>query len=126
MIIRLLLVAFSIFIVWLIYLTNTGQSSDILLVVQYVPYGDKAGHVILAGILALLVNLALKFRMIGSGRLKLPLGTIITSVIVVLEEWSQRYIPSRTFSGWDLFSDFLGITIFTMLAYLIHRYVQKK
>ncbi|MBX2819030.1 MAG: VanZ family protein [Rhodothermaceae bacterium] len=126
MIIRLLLVAFSIFIVWLIYLTNTGQSSDILLVVQYVPYGDKAGHVFLAGILALLVNLALKFRMIGSGRLKLPLGTIITSVIVVLEEWSQRYIPSRTFSGWDLFSDFLGITIFTMLAYLIHRYVQKK
>ena len=99
MIIRLLLVAFSLFIVWLIYLTNTGQSSDILLVVQHVPYGDKAGHVILAGMLALLVNLALKFRMVGPDKFKFPLGTLITSVIVVLEEWSQRYIPSRTFSG---------------------------
>lgn len=124
-IIRLLLVAFSLFIIWLVYLTNTSQSSNILLVVQHVPFGDKAGHVILTGILTLLTNLAMNFRYLRRGRLHFPLGTLITSIIVLLEELSQIYIPSRTFSLGDLFSDFIGITVFTIIAFYIHKNTQK-
>lgn len=126
MIVRLLLIGFCLFVTWIIYLTNTGQSSGIIQIARQVPYGDKAGHVILTGILALLTNLALNCRTIDWGRLKFPLGTLITSVVVVLEEWSQMYIPARTFSKWDLFSDFIGISVFTILAFVIHRYARKK
>ena len=121
MLIRLLLVSFTVFIAWIIYLTNTGQTDGFIVFVQHMPYGDKAGHVILSGILTLLTNLALKCRSIGFGRLRIPLGTAIISVVVLLEEFSQMYIPVRTFSGWDLLSDFIGITLFTIIALQIHR-----
>ena len=125
MIIRLLLVAFSLFITWIVYLANTGQSSTLLFIAQYVPFGDKAGHVILSGILTLLINLAMNFRYIGKGRLQFPLGTLVASIIVLLEEVSQIYIPSRTFSMGDLFSDFIGISVCTVLAFYIHRYLTR-
>ena len=116
MLFRLLLIGFLAFIAWIIYLTNTGQQGEFITYVKLIPYGDKAGHFILTGILTLLANLGLDCRTISIGRMKVLLGTLMISIIVLLEEWTQMYIPARTFSLWDLLSDFIGITVFSILA----------
>jgi len=44
-------------------------------------------------------------------------GSLLVAVIVSTEEFSQMYIPSRTFSLLDLVADYAGILLFGRLAY---------
>ena len=118
---RYLLIGFLIFIGWVIYLTNTGQQGELISYFTDVPYADKAGHFILTGILTLLANLGLDCRYITIGRINILLGTLLISIIVFLEECTQIYIPTRTFSQWDLLSDFGGIFIFSILSIQIQK-----
>ena len=124
--IRLLFFGFILFVAWIIYLANTAPNLEIFTFVRYVPYGDKAGHVILSGILTLLANLALNCKLIGIGRFQVLLGTVLISIAVIIEEYSQLYIPSRTFSFADLFSDFIGISLCSAIALLVCRAKRKR
>ena len=40
-------------------------------------------------------------------------GSIIVLTFATLEEFSQYYIPSRTFDIWDLLADFIGVVLFS-------------
>jgi polysaccharide biosynthesis protein VpsQ len=76
-----------------------------------VPGGDKLGHALFIGTLAFLLNYALAGRMIRIGSLKILLGCWIIAVAMTVEEFSQIWIPSRTFDLVDLAANYFGITL---------------
>ena len=85
--------------------------------VYHIPHGDKVAHFLLMGTLSFLVNLALHGRTIHLHPSRpMLLGTLAVTLIVLLEELSQIFLPSRTFSLADLTADFLGIFLFGRLA----------
>lgn len=68
------------------------------------------------GIFAYLVNLFLECKTFRIGPINVLTGSVIVFLCVFAEELSQMFIPSRTFSEWDLLSDVLGIITFSYLA----------
>lgn len=116
-----LTLAFFAFILWIIYLADTGSSGLVTLVHQ-VPYGDKLGHVLLYGLLTLLLNLTLKMHTLRWGRLRLLFGTFAVSLFALLEELSQAWLPYRTLDVQDLVADAIGIGGFTLLSFGIDKW----
>jgi len=127
----LVCVAVSVFIGWIIYLANTGGSSVFFDLVRMLPAGDKLGHFLLFGTLTWLfcrvsdckgwtlkwvLNRRLNWSKKRLQKVTLPYASVMISVFVLLEEISQNFVPSRTFDGYDLLFDGLGIVAFTVLA----------
>jgi VanZ family protein len=110
---------FSAFIIWAIYQANTGSSNPVFELVGSLPYGDKIGHLSLFGMLTLMFNLTSRCRTFSLGRINLYYGTAIVSIFVLLEELSQGLIPTRTLDIMDLAADSIGITLFSLLSYVI-------
>ena len=100
--------AFLAFIIAVIYAADRHLARSFFGWVQSFPLGDKAGHFVLMGTLAFLLNRALAGRTIRPG---LQLGGAIVAVFVVAEELSQLWLPWRTFDCGDLVADFLGIAL---------------
>ena len=105
--------AFLAFIIAVIYAADRHLARGFFGWVQSFPLGDKAGHFVLMGTLAFLLNRALACRTIPPG---LQLGSVIVAVFVVVEEISQRWLPWRTFDYGDLVADFVGIALADWLA----------
>ena len=76
----------------------------------------KIGHALLFGILTLLVNWSLHNRRILIGKCSILLGSIIVFIVVISEEFTQLYFDTRTFDGWDILSDSIGIISFSYLS----------
>jgi polysaccharide biosynthesis protein VpsQ len=112
---------FALFIILIIILADRGQLG-ILKLVNQIPYGDKAGHFILYGILTLLIDLTL-FRALPlrSPKPVAVISGLTLALLIGLEEFSQQYFASRTFSLRDLFASYLGVIFFTWLALRIKR-----
>ena len=107
---------FFLFIVLIIVLADKGMLG-ILGIINQIPYGDKAGHFVLYGILTLLVDLAL-FRSLPNSDPKLlaiKCGFLL-ALLIGLEEFSQRFFPSRTFDLVDLTFSYLGVIFFSWMA----------
>ena len=114
---RLILIAtvlFGLFIAWIVYLADTGQDSIFFEVVKVLPLGDKLGHFVLFGLLALGANLALKHMGIRWGRWLVPAGALVVFVLAAAEELSQMFVSGRTCDITDLLADMAGIVVFTM------------
>jgi len=106
---------FTLFIILIIVLADTGNLG-ILALINRIPFADKVGHFILYGILALLINLSL-FRSFPHSRTRIAVIVgLILAVLIGLEEFSQRYFSSRTFSLGDLSASYLGLIFFSWLA----------
>lgn len=118
---RVVTISFLAFILWVIYLANTGSNNLLFDWVRTIPNGDKWGHCLLFGLLTLLLNLAFKLKVMQIGKLALYWGTVLVAVFVVAEELSQAFIPSRTFDWRDLFADAIGIASFTLISWLVGR-----
>lgn len=108
---------FAIFIGWVIYKADTGQKCIFLDLVKMIPYGDKIGHFILFGILALGANLVFKLRGFRICNINLLYGAMLIFTADVLEELSQQYIPGRTFDIADLMATLAGIVVFSMISF---------
>ena len=108
----LIFAGFVLFMVFVVYAANTGQGGRYWSFLDAVPYGDKVGHILLMRTLCLLLNLALRCRMIG----RVLLGSVIISVVVLGEELSQIFIATRTFDFGDLLADAIGILLASWLA----------
>ncbi len=104
---------FLAFIITVIYAADRHLAHGFFGWVQFFPLGDKAGHFVLMGTLAFLLNRALAARAIPPG---VQLGGVIVAVFVVAEEFSQRWLPWRTFDYADLIGDFMGIALADWLA----------
>ncbi|SDJ82033.1 hypothetical protein SAMN04488540_1148 [Ferrimonas sediminum] len=112
--IGLLGIGFFGFILWIIYLANSGGDSVFFDLVRHLPYGDKLGHFCLFGLLTLAANLGTGLRTVLFGRWYL--GTTLVSLFVLLEELSQILLPRRTFDLADLAADLAGIVLFTWIS----------
>ena len=119
-------IAFFGFILWIIYLANTGQRSIFFDWVAAIPHGDKIGHVVLFGTLTLLANLSCRFGALNLARIRLPnvnlyWGTLAVWAFVTVEEGSQHFVKTRTFDGLDYVADIIGIGLATFLSAWLHR-----
>ncbi|ALO34530.1 trypsin [Colwellia sp. MT41] len=118
-------VAFFGFILWVIYLANTGQNSVFFQLVARIPYGDKFGHFFLFGLLTLATNIAFRFKSFPLFSRELFLGSILVFIFVVIEEFSQYFIPHRTFDLIDLSADFIGIAFFSVVTSYLNKMTLK-
>ncbi len=112
-----LAIFFTLFIILIIVLADAGFLANCVGFIYKVPFGDKAGHFILYGILALLVNLALFRLRPDQSRIRLTVKCGLTLALLIgLEEFSQRYFSTRTFDLLDLTFSYLGVLCFSWAA----------
>lgn len=99
--------------------SNLGAGSRLFGFIDRIPGRDKTGHFLLMGALSFAAVLAL------APRLKISLGKASCRVIlalcgvITLEELSQYFITTRTFSIADLLASLAGAGIFGWLAHLV-------
>ncbi|HEY1172422.1 MAG TPA: VanZ family protein [Verrucomicrobiae bacterium] len=113
---RWLAAVYVLIIALVVMLANDGHYSFIFTWIRAIPDADKIGHFVLMGGLSFVVNLACGLRTFTALKRPWLLGSAIVTVIVVLEEISQAWVPTRTFDLVDLLFDFLGIYCFALLA----------
>ncbi len=106
---------FILFIVVIIIFADQGIVPNPIKIMYDYAWGDKLGHLILMGTLAFLVNLSCSARRIQLFSRSVLLGSLLVSLAVILEEVSQLFLPSRSFSWLDLSCDFLGIVFASWL-----------
>ena len=105
----------------IIFLADWNGTAYLLDLVMYVPFGDKIGHFLLAGIFSFLLNMVLGARKVSLRRIKYLTGSLIVLTIVTIEEISQIFVSGRTFDWSDLFFDYLGVYLFGVIAQVICR-----
>ena len=110
-------VLFTLFILLIILLAN-ADALGILGMANRFPFGDKAGHFLLYGILSFLLNKSAAKRVSKQNPARLILVvSLLLSILIGLEEWSQSLFPARTMSLSDLAASYAGVTVFAWLAY---------
>jgi polysaccharide biosynthesis protein VpsQ len=115
-----LAILFTLFILLVIVLADAGILAHYVGFIYEVPFGDKAGHFILYGILALLLDLALFRARPDQNRRQLAIRCgLVLALLIGLEEFSQQYFSSRTFDLVDLTFSYLGVAFFSWLALII-------
>jgi polysaccharide biosynthesis protein VpsQ len=111
-----LTILFTLFIILIIVLADADRLG-LLKLVNRLPLGDKAGHFILYGILALLINLTCFRSLPSQSRTWIAVTSgLVLGLLIGMEEYSQRYFSSRTFSLSDLSASYLGVIFFSWLA----------
>lgn len=113
---RLASLLFFLFLLWIIYLADTGRQSLFFDLVHGIPGGDKIGHAGLYGLLALMTSMALDCRSLPWTPRHLPAGTALVGLFAVLEEMSQAFFATRTCDWTDLAADAVGLTVATLIA----------
>ena len=112
-----LAILFALFIVLIIVLADMGTLPHYLGVLNKIPYGDKAGHFLLYGILTLLIDLTLFRSLPHRSPRQVALSTgLILALLIGLEEFSQQYFSNRTFDLIDLLASYLGVVFFSWVA----------
>lgn len=105
---RILTGLYLVLVAIIVVLANVNQLG-ILGWVHKVPMGDKLMHfLILAGV-CFAINSLLRLRKVSVLGIPVFLGTLIVLAIATGEEFSQMWIPSRTFSWLDMLANWLGI-----------------
>ncbi len=111
-----LAILFTLFIALIIVLADAGDLG-VLGFINQIPYGDKAGHFLLFGILTLLLDLTF-IRSLPNRDPKLVAVSIglTLALLIGAEEYSQQFFNSRTFSWLDLAFSYLGVIFFSWVA----------
>ena len=109
---------FLAFIIGLIVLADADLLPDFINAIYDFPNGDKVGHFVLYGLLNFFITRAFLSSLPTrrGGWVTLSVGLIL-ALFVALEEFSQKYFASRTFSLLDLTASLLGIVIGGWVAY---------
>lgn len=110
---------FALFIILIVVGADRNQMPPLLERIYNFPNGDKAGHFILFGILSFLLNRTtlIFFPTQSPARLILTISLLL-SIVIALEEWSQALFPSRTMSLIDLLASFGGVIVAAILVWL--------
>lgn len=111
----LALMLFS-FIVWVIFMANTGQDMLLFKVTRQIPFGDKLGHIFVFGGLTLMANLAFKGKVLNGKLGSVYWGTAAVLIFVTLEELSQHFVATRSLDLLDYLANLVGILSFTWLS----------
>ncbi|MEM7338490.1 MAG: trypsin [Actinomycetota bacterium] len=119
----LVAVGFGVFMASVIYAANADISHPGVTLVRWLPYGDKVGHVGLWGLFTLLVNLALgRRRRLG----RIPLGSVLTSAAMTVEELSQAFLSNRTLDAADYGANVVGIVAATVATLAVWRWLARR
>lgn len=111
-----LAILFALFIALIVILADTGNLG-VLGFINQIPYGDKAGHFLLFGILTLLLDLTFIRSLPNRNPKLVALSTgLILALLIGAEEYSQQFFTSRTFSLLDLAFSYLGVIVFSWVA----------
>jgi len=111
----------ALFILLIVIFVDTDHLG-ILHVVYDFSYGDKAGHFVLFGLLSLTVNLAVFEARPSQDRKSLAIkACLVLAVLMALEEFSQIWIPARSFDLLDLTAGYLGVALGAWLAILLEK-----
>lgn len=119
--IKIIAVIYSFILAGIVVLADLRQTQYLFTTLRSFPYGDKIGHFCLMGTFSLLINLALSAKNFRFWKLNYLPGNLIVSAIVTAEEFSQMFIPGRTFDAGDLIFDYAGIFIFGAAARFLCR-----
>jgi len=68
---------------------------------------------LLYGIMAMLLNFGLGYKK----RWGMQVGAMSVILFATLEEFSQMFIPVRTFDVGDLMADLLGVVLFSFIRF---------
>jgi len=109
-------VTFFIFIIGIIIAANRGSLGNSFSFASQIPYFDKIGHFILMGLLAFFAIISLVPRMRGPQQKATLKIVAILLVMIALEEISQHFIPSRTFSIADYLCGFIGVLVASFVS----------
>lgn len=107
--------AFFAFLGFIILSADTGTMPAAIHRLYAFPHGDKVGHFVLMGVLALALNLALSTRRVGIAGRNILLGSLLALLLVTVEELSQAFSRTRTLSLLDLGFSYLGILCASLL-----------
>jgi VanZ family protein len=114
---KTLTLLFAFLILAVIILADTGSLGFLAFVYNF-PYGDKAGHFILYGILSFLLNLTLLRSLhISTPKRVAVIVTLILALAIGAEEYSQRFFANRTSDWMDLLFSYIGVALGAWLAY---------
>jgi len=119
--IKWLTVGFAAILLLIMGAATFGWAEPVFAFVRQVPGSDKIAHVLLLGTMSLLLNLSLgcrRTRLVGRSPLT---GSLVLAVLITIEEFSQIWVPTRSFSLGDLACNYLGIVLSGWLAARIHR-----
>ena len=109
---------FVLFIVAIVIAANADKFPEPLKYLYDFPGGDKAGHFILFGILGFLLNRSALVLYPKRNAVRLVMTvSLLLSILIGLEEWSQSLFPARTMSFTDLIASYVGVAIFAVVAY---------
>jgi hypothetical protein len=103
----------------IILIADSGHGPDTWPLISTIQGADKVGHAVLFGIMALLADLTLRGRGIPRGKPVVPMGSAAVALFAIAEEFSQRFIPGRTFDTGDLAAGLAGIAAAAILAWLL-------
>ncbi len=104
-------------IITIIILADSGNLGFLSFVYSF-PYGDKAGHFLLFGILSLLLNLTLlRSHRSASPKRTVIVASLLLALAIGIEEWAQQFFPLRTSDWVDLFFGYAGVALGAWIAY---------
>lgn len=89
-------------------------------ILRKIPNYDLIGHFVLYGIASMVCYYLTLRKRIRIKRLRIPIGPPFVALFAVFEEFTQIFIPNRTFSLDDLAFSMYGIVGFYLLAAFIH------
>lgn len=87
------------------------------------PYMDKVGHFLGAGLITFLLNVYFNFPHFKVGRWVLPKVSLGIALLSTLDELSQYWRPYRSLDLLDGTANLLGVAVFSWLAW---RYYQQQ
>ncbi len=100
---------FILFVGYIVLCANMGWDNIFISFIKEIPFGDKAGHFLLIGGASFCGILLTSFKKIKILKYSFFLGTVLAFSITTLEEFSQIFLPRRTFDLMDLTANYLGI-----------------
>jgi VanZ family protein len=109
----LLPLGFFIFILCILFFVDTANFNIGAKIVKMIPYGDKVLHTLLYGIMAMLLNFGLGYKK----RWGMQVGAMSVMLFATIEEFSQMFIPVRTFDVGDLMADLFGVVLFSLVVF---------
>lgn len=105
-------ILFTIFILLVIILADLNRIPNFIKAIYDFPNGDKAGHFILFGLLSFFITLASLHSLPNHNPKLVALSIgLILALLIGLEEFSQKYFPSRTFDLIDLLASYIGVFV---------------
>lgn len=115
-------VLFLAFIIAIIILADNGSLPPFIRAIYDFENGDKLGHFILYGLLTFFVTYTFLSALPSKSRSWVTLSVGLTlALAIALEEYSQRYFPSRTFDLVDLMASYLGVIVGGWAAYKLKK-----